>query len=245
VTGPWYSYVLCWGGNEPPSSLDEIRNDGRVVDTLVVMGTSRTRRRDPVPPSGPDEDARARFTALFDAHAPDLLAYVIRRLPDRTSAPDVVADVFLVAWRRMRDVPDGDAARLWLFGVARMTLQNERRSRRRHEALGERLRAELAVQPDVAGPEERDPALAAALARLRPDDRELLLLIGWDGLTPSEAAVVLGISAEAARVRVHRARGRLRQLLADEEGGSGKRFRPDGQMSQRGANVALAGLEEV
>jgi RNA polymerase sigma-70 factor (ECF subfamily) len=216
-----------------------------VADTVVVMGTSRPRWRDPVPPSDDLVTDRARFTALFDAHAPDLLAYVIRRLPDRTSAPDVVADVFLVAWRRIDDVPHGDAARLWLFGVARMTLQNERRGQRRHEALGERLRAELAVQPDAPEPEERDPALAAALARLRPDDRELLLLIGWDGLTPSEAAVVLDISAETTRVRVHRARARLRQLLADEEGGSGKRFRPDGQMSQQGANVALAGLEEV
>lgn len=211
------------------------------MDTVVVMGTSRPPRRDGVPPGDP----RARFTALFDAHAADLLAYVIRRLPDRSNAPDVVADVFLVAWRRLGDVPAGKAARLWLFGVARMTLQNERRRRRRHEARGERLRAELAVQPAVPAPEERDPALAAALNRLRPDDREVLLLIGWDGLTPSEAAVVLGISAEAARVRVHRARGRLRQLLAEEETRAAKRSRPDGQVCRQGANAALAGLEEV
>jgi len=135
-------------------------------------------------------------------------------------ADDVVAETFLVAWRRLDDVPTDDPLP-WLLGVARNVARNERRSTRRRDALVLRLPAPRPAPP----PDE--PAetglVRAALAALDEADRELLLLVAWDGLTPGRAAQVLGCSAGAARVRLHRARRRF----ADE---LGKRSTPDGQI---------------
>jgi RNA polymerase sigma-70 factor (ECF subfamily) len=143
-----------------------------------------------------------------------VLAYAVRRSPDAQDAADVVAETFLVAWRRLPEVPPAEAARLWLYGVARHVLANQRRSERRRERLAERLRQELpaaleGVQPT---PVEAGP-VSAALAELGPEDREILRLSGWEDLTPSEIAAVLGISQIAARSRLHRARHRLRAAL--------------------------------
>ena len=118
-----------------------------------------------------------------------------------------MADTFLVAWRRLDQVPD--PALPWLLGVARRTLANDRRSRRRRERLAERMRVEfdgVAVVPV----EQR---LVDALHRLSIGDREALLLIAWEGLSTAEAAEALGCSAVACRIRLHRARKRLAAAL--------------------------------
>ncbi|WP_276801511.1 RNA polymerase sigma factor [Cellulomonas iranensis] len=164
----------------------------------------------------PDDDRRARFTALFDrVHAP-LLAYAVRRVADPADAADVVAETFLVAWRRLDDVPAGDAARPWLFGVARRVLANHYRGERRRLALADRLRDQL--DEVVAPPEPVDPTLVEAMDRLPPDDRELLRLVAWEELARDEIALVLGVPRATVRVRLHRARRRLvAQLAALEE----------------------------
>ncbi len=85
----------------------------------------------------------ARFERLYAEHGRAVLAYAVRRSIDAQDGADVVAETFLVAWRRLDDVPPGEAARLWLYGVARRVLANRQRSERRRERLAERLRREL------------------------------------------------------------------------------------------------------
>lgn len=161
-------------------------------------------------PSPPDREAR--FTALFESTHRALLAYAVRRVTEPQDAADVVAESFLVAWRRIDDVPAGADARPWMFGVARRVLANARRGDRRRLALADRLRAHLSdVVEAPAGP---GTDVERALARLSDEDQELLRLVAWEELGREEIAVVLGISRTAVRVRLHRARRRLAGQLA-------------------------------
>jgi RNA polymerase sigma factor (sigma-70 family) len=165
------------------------------------------------------ELAERRFAQLYDAANAEILAYAIRRASNHEDAADVVADTFLVAWRRLAEVPPGPAAKLWLFGVARRALSNQRRGELRRERLAGEMREELRRRlPDPRHDEDAERAATmAALARLEERDREILLLAGWEELEPREIAVVLGISAISARSRLHRARRRLRVALAAGE----------------------------
>jgi RNA polymerase sigma factor (sigma-70 family) len=163
------------------------------------------------------EGAEGRFERLYAEHGRSVLAYAVRRASDGQDAADVVADTFLVAWRRLDDVPPGEAARLWLYGVARNILANQQRSERRRQRLGERLRQELPVVLEGVGAPAQTGAVSAALARLGPDDQEILRLAGWEELSPGEIAVVLGIGQVAVRSRLHRARRRLRAALEPED----------------------------
>lgn len=165
------------------------------------------------PPTGPDDDARrVRFTDLFDRTHAALLAYAVRRVAAPADAADVVAETFLVAWRRLDDVPAGDAARPWLFGVARKVLANHYRGERRRLALADRLREQ--VVEVVPAHEPTDPVLLRAMDALAPDDRELLRLVAWEELARDEIALVLGVPRATVRVRLHRARRRLMAQLA-------------------------------
>ena len=160
-----------------------------------------------------DDDADERLRRLYADHAGALLGFALRRGAAPEDAADLVSDVFLTAWRRIADVPAGEEARLWLYGVARHALANQRRGARRRTRLGEALREHVRTLP-VPPPEPADPALHAALAGLPELDRSLLALIAWEGLTPTQAATVLGLRPATARVRLHRARTRLRAALA-------------------------------
>jgi RNA polymerase sigma-70 factor (ECF subfamily) len=152
----------------------------------------------------------ARFEALYAEHYARVLGYVRRRAP-AAAASDIVADVFLVAWRRLERVPDEPLP--WLLGVARKTLANERRGGRRRAALVDSLGQEVRRRDTGMPADEYLQALADAVDRLRETDRELLRLIAWDGLTTREAAIVLGTSYAACRVRLHRVRRRLAREL--------------------------------
>jgi RNA polymerase sigma-70 factor (ECF subfamily) len=115
--------------------------------------------------------------------------------------------VFLIAWRRLDSVPPGDAARVWLYATARRVIANQRRSSRRRLALWERLAREPVDHPkEIFPPGSPDSAVRAALRRLRPRDREVLLLAEWERLTPAEIGEVLGCLTVTARGRLHRAR---------------------------------------
>jgi RNA polymerase sigma factor (sigma-70 family) len=162
-------------------------------------------------------DERTRFEALYDGYAHLILAYAARRTATYEDAADVLADTFTVVWRRINDVPGGDEARLWLYGVARRTLANHHRSDRRRRRLDERLQREVA-RVVAAAQRTREPAaeivrISYAFNRLSPTDREVLTLVGWEGLDHGEVARVLGCSRARVRVRLHRARTRLLRTL--------------------------------
>ena len=184
-----------------------------------------------------------RFEAIYDPNAPAVLAFALRRLVDPGDAAEVVAEVFTIAWRRLDDIPAGSDARLWLFGTARFVVQNERRRRRRTEALAQRLRTELLARPLLVDEPGSSGRVRTALERLSADDRELLMLTGWDGLTPSQAATVLGAPADVVRVRLHRARNRLREVLVSDDD-VGKRPAAVGQVGVRSAAVAFPDTKE-
>ena len=159
-------------------------------------------------------DDAARFRALFEATYAAVRRYAHHRGVPAGQADDVVAETFLVAWRRLDQVPRDDPLP-WLLAVARNQGRNQRRSQVRYGNLLRRLPPPLPVPPPDEPPEPgRDVAVFAALAALDEGDRELLLLVAWDGLTPAQAARVVGCNAGAARVRLHRARRRF----ADELG---------------------------
>jgi len=115
-----------------------------------------------------------RFAALFNRTHRPLLAYAVRRVTNPADAADIVAETFLVAWRRLDEVPPGEQARPWLFGVARRVLANYYRGEHRRLALGERLRTSL--HEVVPAPEAGGTVVEVAMERLSPDDRELLRL---------------------------------------------------------------------
>lgn len=156
-----------------------------------------------------ESDRRRRLERLFTAHAASVRAYA-RRRAGATVADDITSEVFVVAWRRLDDVP-ADALP-WLLGCARRILSHHYRRSRRDAALVDRLEVVARARPSG------DPGLAQALAELGKSDRELLLLIAWEGLDVGQAAEVLGCSRNAAAVRLHRARKRLARVLyrADE-----------------------------
>jgi RNA polymerase sigma-70 factor (ECF subfamily) len=137
--------------------------------------------------------------------------YAARRIPS-DEIHDVVAETFLTAWRRMNDVPDD--ALPWLLGTARHHIANRRRSSRRRQALDRRL-VDGAVespeyQPEISDVDER---LVEAIKRLPTKEREALMLVAWDGLDPRRAARAVGCSSGAFRVRLHRARSRIKREL--------------------------------
>lgn len=163
----------------------------------------------------PRELAEARFSRLYRDHEREILRYALRRSAEPQDAADVVAETFLVAWRRLGEVPLDEEARLWLYATARRVLANHQRGIKRRTRLAERLRDELRRQLPMQPASDR-PVLDA-LAAMSDADRELLMLVGMEDLSPSEAARVLGISTMAARTRLHRARRRLRARLAEAE----------------------------
>ena len=154
-------------------------------------------------------DAEA-FEQLFRDTRTDLLAYLLRRSPSPEDAADVLAETYLIVWRKLDAVPKGDRARMWLFGVARNLLLKGADRRRSNHALVERLAGELRSALPSPVDDERSTALRSALAALPERDREILTLTAWEGLTPRQIAGVMGISANVVRVRLHRARVRLR-----------------------------------
>lgn len=150
--------------------------------------------------------------ALYKGHADRVLRYAQRRVQAH-DAEEVVAQTFLVAWRRVREVPQDDPLP-WLFGIARNVIRNLQRSSRRQARLTARI-ATLRPEPDEAAARPELPdELRKALASLSPADREVLLLVAWDDLDHSQAAAAMGWSNTNFRLRLHRARKRLRQRLS-------------------------------
>jgi RNA polymerase sigma-70 factor (ECF subfamily) len=182
-------------------------------DAVTLRGVPARERRMPKPGDSPEQPIRAaeQLDELFRAHYAAVVSYVRRRAPSE-SADDVVAETFLVAWRRLEHVPPESLP--WLLAVARNVIATQRRGDLRRRALHLRLQSTAVETVERLSVEALGPA-AAALASLSEKDREALTLIAWDGLRPSQAAAVLGESPGAFRVRLYRAKRRLRHLLAE------------------------------
>ncbi len=165
-----------------------------------------------LPMTRPDPCAADRFEHVYEVARDPLVRYLARR-----AAPDAVEDLFAevmtVAWRRVAEIPAG-AELPWLYGTARRVLANHRRATSRFGRLVDKL-ALFARDAGPGLPALTDPDLADALAGLSPTDAEILRLWAWEELAPAEMAVVLGISANAASIRLHRAKGHLRSRLDD------------------------------
>jgi RNA polymerase sigma-70 factor (ECF subfamily) len=160
-------------------------------------------------------DREERFRALYaDAYA-DLLRFAQRRMHP-SHAEDIVAEAFLVAWRRADELPgETDDARAWLFGIARNCLLNGVRGQGRQNALTVRI-AETAPAASADGPEDaavQRAELAVAWSRLTAGEQEVLSLAVFEGLTSAQAARVMGISATSYRLRLMRVRRALRRLM--------------------------------
>jgi RNA polymerase sigma-70 factor, ECF subfamily len=167
---------------------------------------------------GADDDARrSRFEALAAQVVEPVRRFLARRT-DPDTADDVLADTLLVLWRRLDDVPGGDEALPWTYAVARNALANALRGSRRQRRLAYRIT--VTDPPGEVAPAEPEPddRVSSALERMRPDEAELLRLWAWEQLGPVEIATVLGLSPNAVSIRLHRARGRFKEIF-EELGG--------------------------
>ena len=158
-----------------------------------------------------ERERRRRFDALFRENIAGIASYCSWRSRSSGDEQDAVSEVFLIAWRRLDDVPDGDGARPWLYATARRVMSNQARANARRARLSEKLEA---VPPrdanDGAGGDPAAERVHEVLHRLGTRDREVLLLAEWEGLSPAEIAKVLRCPAVTVRGRLHRARRRFR-----------------------------------
>ena len=152
----------------------------------------------------------------LESNAHGLLAYFERRLRAREDAADLVSETMLQAWRRVEALPSGDAARqrMWLFTIAANVLANHQRTVKRRAALANRLRDHITASPNEADPSEAVTVRDAVL-RLNAAQRELVMLIHWDGFNIVEAAELLGLNHSTARGRYAAARETLKDALTE------------------------------
>jgi RNA polymerase sigma-70 factor (ECF subfamily) len=169
-----------------------------------------------VSPKAASRSGKDSFERLYAVHHRTILAYCARRV-SRTDAWDAASDVFLVAWRRLHEVPPIDEARAWLIGVAVHVLANQRRSESRRARLLQRSSQNRpwAPMPDeLLLRNEEDREVLEALSRLSPTYREIIQLTLWEELSPAEIAMALRISRDAVDQRYLRAKRRLARELA-------------------------------
>lgn len=189
-----------------------------------------------IPGSSGSEDAAleeaAWFRGVFELGYTPMVAYARRRSPDRAAADDIVSEIFTTAWSRRHDFDRGAPPLPWLYGIANNVVRNSRRSAGRHLRLIDRLQAQpdaSAGLPGTRPDSDADIEIVDALERLSVDDREVLRLAAWDGLSHAEIGTVLGCSTNAVGIRLHRARKRLAVELDDphprQDSDSKKRMR--------------------
>ncbi|WP_218915232.1 RNA polymerase sigma factor [Aeromicrobium massiliense] len=157
------------------------------------------------------------MSGVVEAHAEDVLRYLVRRVADPQDAADLLGETLLVVWRRARDLPaDDEQARMWMFGIARRTLLAHGRGRRRRQVITDRLREQLRdAEPDVADIVNRRADVRTALGSLPGPQREVVVLVHGEGMTLAEAAQVMGVSASTTRGRYAAALAALRVAHGD------------------------------
>ena len=162
------------------------------------------------------ESREERFRRLYETGRARVVAYAMRRTINNEDAADVVAETFAIAWRRIDDIPHGEREVPWLYAVARRLIANRVRRDSTQSAITQRLAQQLAMSGirDVEPDSGRLSALTA-LSQLSEEDREILMLVAWDGLTSREIGWMISCTPTAARIRLHRARARLNDAWAD------------------------------
>ena len=169
----------------------------------------------------PSSDTR--FRRIYEDHYADIRSYCLRRLSVE-EANDAAAEIFIVAWRKIDEVPQGAEARLWLFAVARNTVAHQYRSRSQTSRRRSKLEQTAVRSPAGASAEDvvvrrsQDQAVLEALGRMKPDDQELVRLKMWEELSHAEIGEVFGISAHAVDMRMQRVGKRLARLLSATKG---------------------------
>lgn len=158
----------------------------------------------------------AQFRQVYDTYVGPMRDYCFRRLP-ASETNDAVAEVFVAVWRKVDDLPDEPARKLWLYGVARNVVRNAQRGSRRRSRLNGKmssLSVELAVGPEVVVVRQHEhEVLLTALSELRPMDQEVLRLRAWEELSSAEIAEVTGLSVRAVDTRLIRARQKLARMV--------------------------------
>ncbi|MEW9556540.1 RNA polymerase sigma factor [Nonomuraea sp. NPDC050783] len=160
-----------------------------------------------------EQNDRSRFEAVYRRTYEQILGYAVRRCSSPEDAADVVAETYVIAWQRIAALPDGEAGKLWLYGVARRVLANHRRSEQRRLTRHTELTDEIEHLYTAPSHHSGQYGVDEAMDMLADSDRELLALALWEGLDPGEIAIVLDCSRNAARIRLHRARKRLAKAL--------------------------------
>jgi RNA polymerase sigma-70 factor, ECF subfamily len=201
-------------------------------DSMVgVRIVGRETRRGKMVPA-----ANERFSRIYRAHYPAVLAYCARRL-DRSEAEDVANDVFIVLWRNI-DTFDVEAPLPWLYRVAYGSIRNRWKTARRRFALARRLRGLSGPSFEPADTQlvrrEEDGVVLAAIAKLRPIDQEVLRLSIWEDLSASEIAEAVECSVSAAEQRLHRAKRRLARSLSPHM----PQTRPSPESAEKGGRAA-------
>lgn len=179
------------------------------------------------------------FERFFAAHFDPIWRFARRRCSCAADADDLTSETFAVAWRRRDQLPDGDDARLWLFGAARLALANHRRSARRRSSLDARVESEAMAAGPTEDPAQivvgrEDQTVGRALASLDSDDRDLLMMRAWDGLAVSVIAELLGATPNAVSVRLHKARKRLTVALDEQRDANGALDETEGPRCRTG-----------
>jgi RNA polymerase sigma-70 factor (ECF subfamily) len=155
------------------------------------------------------------FTRLFNEHSLALRRFTLRRFSDSRVCEDIVAETFLIAWRRWGELPPKERELQWLYGIAFRVLSNQRRSRDRRDRLFTRLSFERNPDPEDL---ETGPidflSIRVALSQLRDSDRELLEFVYWEKLTYREISEIVGVSENAVGIRINRAKSQLKKLLS-------------------------------
>ncbi|MDQ4143926.1 MAG: sigma-70 family RNA polymerase sigma factor [Actinomycetota bacterium] len=205
TTRYWTSRVT-----EPPAEV--------VDQTLEDLKQDRVCRtyggRSPTEEAALETDPKHEVETLYRAYADRVLRYAQRRVGP-ADAEEIVAQTFLAAWRRVHDVPTDPLP--WLIGIARNAIRNLERADRRRSRLVARIASTRTSEEELPDRPDLSDELFRVLESLSADDREALLLVAWDELDHSEAAAAMGWSKANFRLRLHRARKRLRQRLGGDE----------------------------
>ena len=159
------------------------------------------------------EDKDEEFTRLVNTHSTTILRFTSRRLSDPSSCDDVVAETFLIVWRRWDDLPPPDKELAWLYSIAFHVLSNHRRSRDRRDRLLTRMAMERDATEGVDAAGLNTERVLVTLRQLRTHERELLEFVYWERLTYRDIALILGISENAVGIRINRAKRNLRAYL--------------------------------
>jgi len=165
---------------------------------------------------GPGDSYQETFESLYIEYRLQVLAYCTRRI-DRSLASDACSETFLVAWRKVEDLPVPPQTLPFLYGVAAKVIANQRRTVRRKTRLDHKMRnlgVATAEDPSVVVIRaERDRQVEAAVRSLNSRDREIVMLYAWEELPRSAIAEMMGMTKSAVDQRIHRSYKRLGRTL--------------------------------